>query len=210
MKFNFTPRQLAKYYRSWSKTYDADVQQQGYVGPKTLANLLGSQELKNLPEIDVTNRSISIMDAGCGTGLVGRALEELGYAQVFGSDLSEDMAEIAQGTGCYRGVDCNVDLHCKNSNYVNGQYDVVMCCGTFTTGHVKPDALSELVRITRPSGLVLVSVRRSYYDGQDFGSFYMEMIETGQIELVHSIVCGPYLQEEDAHYFAFRVLRSAE
>ncbi len=206
MKFDFHPGKLKKYYEKWSNTYDSDVKNQGYRGPETLVEFLFRPKLQTTLACELTDPNTSLMDAGCGTGLVGKAFLAKSGRKIFGSDLSHEMAGVARQTGAYLKVDENVDLHEKNDIYTDNQFDVVTCCGTFTGGHVKPAAMSELIRLTRPGGILAISVRKSYYDAHDFGDHYLQHIESGDFELVDSIVCGPYLKEEDAHYFAFRVI----
>ena len=42
-------------------------------------------------------------------------------------------------------------------------YDAVMCVGTFTFGHVKPQALDEFVRITKSGGLICFTINEGIY-----------------------------------------------
>ena len=42
-------------------------------------------------------------------------------------------------------------------------YDAVTCIGTFTSTHVAPEALSELIRVTRSGGTVVFTVRDDYW-----------------------------------------------
>ena len=40
-----------------------------------------------------------------------------------------------------------------------GAYNGVTCVGTFTSAHVEPEALHELLRVTRLGGIVCCNVR---------------------------------------------------
>ena len=42
-------------------------------------------------------------------------------------------------------------------------YDAVMCVGTFTFGHVKPQALDEFIRITKKGGLICFTINEGIY-----------------------------------------------
>ncbi|WP_200817758.1 hypothetical protein, partial [Calothrix rhizosoleniae] len=77
--------------------------------------------------------------------------------------------------------------------------------GVFTSGHVPPTALEELIRITNPGGLLLFSTRKSYYDNSDFSTVCNRLQEEGKVKLIHSVIDGPYIAEEGAHYWAFEV-----
>jgi len=39
---------------------------------------------------------VEILDFGCGTGLVGQCLNEMGYSNISGIDASEKMLELAE------------------------------------------------------------------------------------------------------------------
>ena len=52
----------------------------------------------------------------------------------------------------------------------DGQYAGAVSTGTFTTGHVGPQALDEVVRILRPGGLAVISVHADHWQAQGFGA----------------------------------------
>ena len=89
--------------------------------------------------------------------------------------------------------------------YPEDRYQATVCCGVFTTGHVPPIALEELIRITQSEGLLLVSTRKSYYDSSDFQATCDRLQESGKCSLIDSVMDGPYIAEEGAHYWAFAV-----
>ena len=144
------------------------------------------------------------MDAGCGTGLVGIALREKGYRYIDGFDLCETMVAKARQTGAYRSLIGGCNMLQRIPAYSDNEYYVTLCCGVFTT--VPPIALRELIRITKPGGVVLVSTRRSYYETTEFKQTYEKLAQVGVIELIDCVMDGPYLAEEGAHYWAFKVL----
>ena len=43
-----------------------------------------------------------------------------------------------------------------------------MCVGTFTFGHVKPNALNEFVRITKNKGLICFTINEGIYEEYGF------------------------------------------
>ena len=50
----------------------------------------------------------------------------------------------------------------------NDIYDGVVSSGTFTHGHVGPSAMVELVRVTKPGGLVTISVNEKHWIALNF------------------------------------------
>ena len=200
------PQKIQEYYDKWAVAYNHDVSNEEYAGPKYIVNFLAEVKSDNgLKTIDASDRNIEVLDAGCGTGLVGIVLKKKGYQKVDGFDLSEGMVEKAQGTGAYNVLESGIDLTKKNEVYEDNQYDATVCCGVFTLGHVPPTALSELIRITKPGGWVVVSTRKSYYDSTNFQEVCDRYQQEGKVKLVSHVKDSPYIAEEGAHYWAFAV-----
>ena len=97
------------------------------------------------------NSKCKILDAGCGTGLVGIELKKCGYSNIDGVDFSQNMLDLIP-QGIYKKIE-KVDLN-KLLKFKDNMYDVIMCVGTFTYGHVKPQSLDELIRITKNKGVI--------------------------------------------------------
>ncbi len=136
------PEQAQELYDEWAATYDADLADdtQGYVAPGLAADTV----------VRVAGVSGEILDAGCGTGLVGAALAARGARTVDGVDVSRGMLDRARETRAYRHLDA-ADLT-RHLALPADAYDVVVCVGTLTHGHVGPSALAEFVRVVRPGG----------------------------------------------------------
>ena len=97
-------------------------------------------------------KQIVILDAGCGTGLVGALLSEKGYRIIDGLDYSPQMLEKANEKQVYRDL-AQADLT-ASLDISDNQYDAVISVGTFTCAHVGPVAFNELLRITKPGGYI--------------------------------------------------------
>ena len=199
------PEAIKQYYDRWSFSYNRDVANEEYCGPNYIAayfDLLPKQESSILSGHDL---DIEILDAGCGTGLVGAALHRQGYQNIDGLDLSHGMVEKASKTQAYRTLTGGCDMTEPIETYPDNRYNAAISCGVFTLGHVPPTALEEMIRITKPGGLVVVSTRKSYYDRTNFQAVCDRLQAENKVKLVSSIMDGPYLMEEGAHYWAFRV-----
>ena len=202
-KLDGNPEKIKQYYDRWSQSYDRDVQSEEYSGPSYIAayfDLLPKQKV-NFENL----RDIEILDSGCGTGLVGVALSRRGYRNVDGFDLSYGMVEKAEKTEAYRTLTGGCDMTQPIETYPNNRYDAAISCGVFTLGHVPPTALEEMIRVTKPGGLVVVSTRKSYYDSTNFQEVCDRYEQEGKVKLVSNIKDGPYIAEEGAHYWAFEV-----
>ncbi|WP_292540699.1 class I SAM-dependent methyltransferase [Mesorhizobium sp.] len=181
-----------------------DVGRDGYCGPIIVAELAGAVQTAYL---STERAAISILDAGCGTGLVGAHLKRLGFQLLDGFDLSEEMAEKARQTRVYRDVRGNVDLNGPLSDFPDATYDITVCCGVLTLGHVRPEALRELARVTRPNGFVVASTRKSYAETACFEEEVRHLQYAGVLVTAQRLNDGRYVAEEDAHYWIFHVPR---
>ena len=153
-----TSKELLRYYQGWTKKnkYNQDMVNLNYVAPKVSVSLLKKYAL---------NHENKILDAGCGTGLVGIELKKNGYTNIDGIDFSQNMLDQIP-KGIYKKIK-KIDLN-KPLSFRTNLFDVVMCVGTFTFGHVKPKALDELIRITSNKGLICFSINEGVYKKYGF------------------------------------------
>ncbi len=193
---------LRDYYDVWAAAYDTDVSNEKYIGPKFISEFYDRIRQHHG---DQTRSEAKVMDAGCGTGLVGAILYKMGYRQIDGFDLSDKMVEVADQLGCYSELKGSIDLTRKMEDYEDNAYDGTLSCGVFTLGHVPPEAMEELIRITRPGGFVVVSTRKSYYDSTNFQEAVDKLQAENKIKLTEAVMDGPYIDEEGAHYWACQV-----
>lgn len=166
-------------YDEWAANYNDDLAKadQDYVGPVvTAAHVL---QYLGVPQIGL---DLELLDAGCGTGLVGVQLALAGAKKLDGVDLSSGMLEVARKTGAYRSLD-TADLSAPLSHKDN-TYDVVACIGTMTQGHVGPVALDEFARITKPGGLIVATVLGYIYESGGYKDKIESLINKGKIQLL--------------------------
>jgi predicted TPR repeat methyltransferase len=139
------------YYDEQAPTYDATLAIWGYEAPWRVAELL----LQSLPG---DRARLTVLDAGCGTGLAGQALHDSGFTgRLLGVDLSPDSVELALGRGVYDDVVVG-DLQ-QPLAYADDSVDGVVCVGVLT---YLPDVAaiwSEFCRVTRPGGAIIVTQR---------------------------------------------------
>ncbi len=98
-----------------------------------------------------------ILDVGAGTGLLGVALADAGFASLDGLDLSPAMLAEAEQKGIYGEL--REGRLGDELDYESGVFDGVVAAGVLTAGHAPAACLDELVRITRPGGHVIFTLR---------------------------------------------------
>lgn len=194
---------LAEFYDEWAARYDEEVGGDTYRAPQVTASMVRACG-ESLARLAVEEQP-SVIDAGCGTGLVGECLAELGYECVDGFDLSNEMVEQARSRACYRRLWGGVDMSLPISVAPDGSYDIAVSTGVFTLGHVPASALDHLVALVRPGGVVIVSTRHQYIAEAGFDVRVEQMVTTGQVTLVEHIAEAPYAVDDTAQYWILQV-----
>ena len=179
--------ELMAAYRDWAEQYDRDlIDEMGYVAPKIASDLL-------LKHLDDTNAQI--LDAGCGTGLVGSILHQSEYTNIEGFDYSPEMLAKAAEKGIYRSL---IEGDLTNAlNIADNRYDAVISVGTFTCGHVGPQALDELVRITRPGGHICFTVREQAWKEDQYHAKIEAITDAGAWKM-KEMLTADYIRQEGA------------
>ena len=152
-----TTDEVMEFYDDWGDKdkYNKDMVDWAYTGPKETVNTFKKY---------TKNKDILIFDAGCGTGLVGKELKKFGYNNFHGADLSQTLLDLIP-KNLYKKLN-RIDLN-QSIKVEDDFYDAVICVGTFTYAHVKPNALDEFVRITKNKGLICFTINEGIH--QEYG-----------------------------------------
>jgi predicted TPR repeat methyltransferase len=146
------PGEVAGRYDEWAASYDADLASWSYQAPTVVAETV----LTRLPHAD------SVLDVGCGTGLVGRELRARGFdGRIHGIDLSPASLDIARESGAYDSLE-RADLQ-QPLPLEDDSVDAVVCVGVMT---YLPDVESvwrEFARVARPGGIVVATQREDLW-----------------------------------------------
>lgn len=138
------------HYDSWADTYESDVVDAlGYVG-----HLRGSEIFSTI----VTDKNCKILDMGCGTGLVGKELHNLGYRCIDGADFSAEMLTISARRGVYRALhqhDITTPLQLETA------YDARISVGLFSYGIPYISDLHNVLHGMRSGAPCVVTVNGS-------------------------------------------------
>lgn len=141
-------------YEAWAATYEAELLAGGYRLPWIMATAVAAH---------VAADAGPILDAGCGSGLQAEPLAHLGYNQITGIDLSPAMLALARSKGIY--ADLRTATLGNPLGLPSNHFAATMTSGTITPGHAPPHSFDELIRVTRPGGKLIFSMRHD--PGQD-------------------------------------------
>ncbi len=173
------PEEIAGHYDNWAATYDADMAAAGYRHPAICLALLA----RHLPR-----GAEPLLDAGAGTGLVGEWLGIMGYPRVEALDISEGMLAVARKKGVYSGVH---QLALGGTlPFADNAFAGIISAGVFTTGHVGAEGVDELIRICRPGGVIVLTVKETLWS-EAFAAHVSGMQSSAEVTLVEQT--SPYV-----------------
>ncbi|MCJ8309886.1 MAG: class I SAM-dependent methyltransferase [Hyphomicrobiales bacterium] len=149
--------QLKSVYADWADAYDDDNDNKlGTVSQPTTVAMLARH---------CQDKDAVIMDVGCGTGLVGMHLKTAGFSIYDGTDISAEMMSHAQKHGYRNLLDLEPGQPLRADD---ASYDATLCVGVFTHGHLGPEGFDELIRITKPTGLICFTVNEGVWESGKF------------------------------------------
>jgi predicted TPR repeat methyltransferase len=150
------PEAVRAFYADWAARYDAGfAASTGYVLPAAVAAAYAA-----------AGGAGPVLDVGAGTGLLAEALAGQGIGPVDGVDLSPEMLALAAAKGVYRALheaDVTLPLPMAASGYAG-----IVSAGTFTAGHVGPEAFPHLLAVARPGALFCLSVHERIWEAGGF------------------------------------------
>jgi predicted TPR repeat methyltransferase len=161
-------------YASWASTYDNEVQKNGYVTPERVA--------KALKDI-VTNQSEVILDYGCGTGLSGFALQAVGFTNIDGLDVSQEMIILAEKKSIYKKLTV-FDPSTKIPVHAD-QYKIITAIGVIGAGAAPLEVFDNLFSLLPPSGLFAFSFNDHTLSDPNYEEKVNQCLSSGQAIILH-------------------------
>ena len=175
-----TPEDSIELYKKWAQTYDEDFAvSSNYQSPKEISFFFNKHS---------KNTDTPILDVGAGTGLVGEILNNKGERDIVGIDISPEMLDQAKMKGFYSTL-VEADIT-KKIPLQDNSIGAVVSAGTFTHGHVGPEAFDELLRITKPGGLFVISINSKVFIKNGFKEKFLN---------INNKITPPIFKEFNAH-----------
>ena len=163
------------HYAAWAKDYE-----NGFAS--TMDYILPNQVAKIFVELGGTG---PVLDVGAGTGLAGQALARLGIHPIDALDLSNAMLEVALEKKIYRNFfTSDITQPIVTNNY---SYQGIISSGTFTHGHVGPNALDNLIMVAEDGAFFALSINKNHWIEKGFAEKFESL--NGVIEklLLHNV-----------------------
>ncbi len=143
------------YYDQWAATYDQDLQSEGYAGPRMAAQLLSS----------IVPADQSVMDFGCGSGMVGELLGIAGYQRLYGVDISQGMLEQAEKRQCY----LSLRQHDLTTPMVDDiRYQAGVCVGVCSFGPLCADHIAHMTGVLEAGAPLILTINALAWEEKDW------------------------------------------
>lgn len=182
-----TPDDNVSYYRDFARHYDsAFAQGMGYQLPRLVAQTY----------LELAGPSDQpIADLGCGTGLVAEFLPSGTF--IDGLDISEDMLAAAQSKGRYRTLH-KLDLTQPFPQSIP-TYPAIISSGTFTHGHLGPEAMENAISLGRSNALFILSINSEHFRTLGFNACLDKLNTRGLITNASHRTCQIYTDHNHDH-----------
>ena len=160
-------------YEGWAASYDAEIQENGYVTPRRCAEALAGL---------TDDLSAPVLDLGCGTGLSGLALRAAGFTTVDGLDISPAMLALSRARdGVYRSLgQVNPDQAIPAQG---GDYAHVVAAGVISPDHAPAGTINEILDLLPSGGCLVFSLNDHALEDPSFPAKLAEVVEQGRASL---------------------------
>ena len=193
-----SPREVAEIYDNWAEDYERRILSYGYSTPAVTTWFFGRY---------VRPEDGAVLDAGAGTGIMGQVLAPHGYHDLVGIDISDRMLELAREKGVYRELR-QMELGGR-LDLPSDAFAAVVSTGVFAAGHAPPESFEELIRVTKPGGYLIFSVRTDVYVDGGFKDKQEALEREEKWQLVETSEPFSHVRYEDPNLkvqiFAYRV-----
>ena len=167
-KLSTDSQETAAYYDDWAESYDETLVQWNYRSPAIVAAMLKQE----------TPPDGRVLDAGCGTGLSGKALHDAGFRRITGIDISQASLDVAAQAGVY---ECLVQVNMQQAPLPleTGEFAAVQCVGVLTYVPDTAAILREFCRVVRPGGLVAFTQREDLFKEREVAGAMQTLADEG-------------------------------
>ena len=164
-------QELEERYDQWATEYDRDLDEDfAWNAPDNAARVVAG----------LVSADASILDAGAGTGLAGERLAVAGFTNMAAMDISQGMLDVAESKNVYNSF--HQMVMGETLGFECDQFDAVISVGVFTLGHAPIHSFDELVRVTKPGGYIVFSLRTDMVD-DGYQDYFSKLETAGQWKL---------------------------
>ncbi len=160
-------------YTRWADSYDDELKKMKYQSPIRCASALAKFVPLDIP----------VLDFGCGTGLSGEALKEVGFQNIFGAEINNKMRKIAEQKSIYKEF-----FYTDKTNPFPLAVDFYGICavGVISSGAGPPSLLRKSLNCLKQGGFLCFSFNEQTLSVPAYTNALKEVKETGAYREVFS------------------------
>ena len=191
-----TPEDNRRLYAKWASTYESEfVEKKQYRYPEAISEVFN--ERISLEDV------LQVVDVGTGTGLTGTYLvAHRPEITIDGIDISPEMLEQARNKTRQNGDPVYRELFERDLTQevllTRAPYDALICSGTFTHGHLGPEAIENLIALVRHGGWLVIGVNNEHFVARGFDGYLAKLTAEGVISTPTILRVDVY-EEGSAH-----------
>lgn len=187
---NFNQETIAEQYNDLSKHYEEIYLRAGWHDPLKCAEL--AKECVGDAAVAST-----VLDMGCGTGLVGQYLKERGFKNVVGVDASAGMLEKAKEKEAYTELrELFLGRPDTFPEDLRNRFDVITASGILAENHLDNRLFDEMLLALKTGGYAIFATRTMYLTKYNYIEKINELTNTGKWKLVNETTFDRYDQLE--------------
>ena len=194
---NFNQGNIKEHYDELCINYEAIYLKAGFHDPLKCAELTNeTYELVGKPKDQV-----EVVDMGCGTGLVGKYLADMGFKNIVGIDASKGMLVECETSkpGVYKEL---VELFLGSPDTypenLRDRFDVVTASGILADNHLDNSVFEEFLLTLKKGGLAAFATRTEYLTKYGYGEYMTRLENEGKWKKVKEITFDRYDQLGEA------------
>jgi predicted TPR repeat methyltransferase len=168
---NFSQDKIVEHYDELCSNYEEIYLRAGWHDPLKCAEL--AKHIVGDKAADST-----VLDMGCGTGLVGQYLKERGFINIVGIDASRGMLDKAHAKRSY--TELKELFLGKTETFpeeLRNRFDVITASGILAEGHLDNNVFDEMLLALKTGGVTVFATRTMYLTKYDYITKMTELTE---------------------------------
>jgi SAM-dependent methyltransferase len=176
------PDHVRALYDDWATEYDRNLIDWGYEAPQVSVEFLRT----------LAGADASVLDLGCGTGMVGRLLAAAGFEAITGVDFSDDSLALAAASDVYSATH-QIDLSVLPTTLPKAGFGAVICVGVMSYLLDTTASCREFCRVAAPGAPIVLTQRGDLFDKRDDQAAFDALSAEGLWQKIEVTAERPYL-----------------
>ncbi len=189
-----SPEETRAMYADWAETYEGEIAET-YKTPERLSKALAGV---------IADKTRSVLDFGCGTGLSGMALAAEGFTTIDGTDITPEMLEKAREKPAYR----TLWLSELGDVIPTDHYEIIAAIGVVSLGAAPPDTHDMLLSALPKGGIYAFSYNDPTLEDAAYMGKLKALTDAGTIKILLEDY-GPHLLSKNMNSSVYIVEKTA-